>query len=101
VGSGEKDTSVGLVGPDDVGDGRSGEDGIVSDDEFGDSVSSRETDDGLDGLSSEESTVTSDDESLSSGSSRDGGEGGLDEVLGVVLRGGNERTRRKGKEVSF
>lgn len=86
VRSGQEDTSVGLVRPDDVRDGGSGEDGVVSDDELGDAVTGGETDDGLDGLSGEEPTVTSDDEGLACGTVGDGGKGGLDEVLGVVLR---------------
>jgi hypothetical protein len=97
VRGGEEDTSVGLVRPDDVRDGRGGEDGVVSDDELGDTVSGGETDDGLDGLASEESAIASDDEGLAGGTAGDGGEGGLDKVLGVVLR---KRARGERKQAS-
>jgi hypothetical protein len=48
-------------------------------------VSSSDTDNHLDGIGREVTTVTSDDEGGTLGTSLDGIEGGLDEVLGVVF----------------
>ena len=61
----------------------------MSDDELLDLVSGSESDDGLNRLSRKESAVTSDDERLAGRSSGDGRQGGLDEVLGVVLQDAN------------
>lgn len=82
----EEDTALdALVLSDDVARGRGRQDRVVPDDELADAVSSSDAGDGLDGLAGEESTVTSDDERLALGAGGDGREGGLDEVLGVVL----------------
>lgn len=48
-------------------------------------VPSSDTDNHLDGIGREVTTIPSDDESGTFGTSVDGVEGGLDEVLGVVL----------------
>jgi hypothetical protein len=50
VGGGEEDPTVGLSRPDQGGDGRGGEDGVLADDQRGDAVTGSETDDLLDGL---------------------------------------------------
>lgn len=84
----EEDTALDtLVLSDDVARGRGRQDRVVPDDELADAVSGSDAGDGLDGLACEESTVTSDDERLALGAGGDGREGGLDEVLSVVLCG--------------
>lgn len=50
VGGGKEDPTVGLSRPDQGGDGRGGEDGVLADDQRGDAVTGSETDDLLDGL---------------------------------------------------
>lgn len=80
---GEEDASVRLVLADHVGCGGSRENGVVSDDELGDTVGRADSENSLHGLWREETTVTADDEGLSL--SIDGVENGLDEVLCVVL----------------
>lgn len=85
VRSGQEDTTVGLVGSDDVRGSRGREDRVVADDELGDTVTGGEADDGLASLAREESAVTTNDERLAGGTSGNGVESSLDEVLGVVL----------------
>jgi len=81
----EEDTTGSLAVTDDMRDGGGGEDAVLSDDELRDAVTGGELDDLLDDLGRVVASVTTDDEGSVLGTSRDGGEDRLDEVLGVVL----------------
>lgn len=86
VAGGEKDTAIRLVLADDVGSSGSREDGVLADDELGDTVRRADLQDGLDGLRGEEATVSANNDGLSV--KVDGIEDSLDEVLGIVLKRG-------------
>lgn len=113
VRGGQEDTSVGLVGTDQSGDGRGGENSILTHDDVLDTVTGADTENDLSSLwglvlaqqrsegylnvggrrgagearsaTYEETTVTTDDDGLALRSTWHSAEDGLDKVLGVVL----------------
>lgn len=82
---GQENTSGRLFGSDNVRDGRGREDSVLADDEFRDSVTGRELDDGLDDLGRVVAAIASNNEGRTLSASRDRGQDRLDEVLSVVL----------------
>lgn len=85
VGSGEENAAGRLVFADNIGRGWRGEDTVMADDEFGDTVRRCDAENGLDGGLAVVAAVTTNDERRALSTSRNGEKDRLDEVLGVVL----------------
>lgn len=80
---GEEDTSVGFVLSDDVGCGRCGQDSVLSDDKFRDTVCSTYLQDDLYGFGVEVPPIATDDDGCAF--RVDGIEDGLYKVFGIML----------------
>ena len=85
----EEDTTIGLVLPDDIRRGGSGENTVGADDKLGHIVRGSDLDNELDGLWREITTIATNHERKPFW--LDGVESGLHEVLGVVLSGSDGR----------
>ena len=81
----QQDTTIGLLLPDQSRDSGGREDRVLSENNVLDSITGRKLENDLDSFGGKVSSVSTDYECLSLWSTGHGGEGGLDEVLGVVF----------------
>jgi hypothetical protein len=81
----QQDTTIGLLASDQSRNGGSREDRVLTENNVLDTVTGSELEDDLNSLGREVSSITTDNESLALWSTWHGGQGSLNEVLGVIF----------------